>query len=119
MTNRSLNASDIKKIKQDERTVMAMARIYCRGHQHICEPGKLLCVDCKQTIEYANERTRRCPQKRKGTCDTCTIQCYKPAMREKIRAIMAYSGPRMMFHHPLMALQHLNRKKKRGQREYR
>ena len=31
----------------------------------------------------------------------------KPEMREKIRQVMRYSGPRMIFHHPIAALRHL------------
>ena len=30
-------------------------------------------------------------------------------MREKIRAVMRYSGPRMIFHHPFAAIRHLVR----------
>jgi hypothetical protein len=28
-------------------------------------------------------------------------------MREKIREVMRFSGPRMMFYHPVMAVRHL------------
>jgi hypothetical protein len=28
-------------------------------------------------------------------------------MREKIREVMRFSGPRMIFHHPIMAIRHL------------
>jgi hypothetical protein len=28
-------------------------------------------------------------------------------MRERIRQVMRYSGPRMIFHHPIAALRHL------------
>ncbi len=90
---------------------MAMARIYCRGHRHT--QGKDgVCDECRKVVEYSFERTRACPHEHKGTCDTCTIHCYKPEMRAAIRAIMAYSGPRMMFHHPIMAVEHLAKKRK-------
>ena len=28
-------------------------------------------------------------------------------MRKKIREVMRFSGPRMIFHHPVMAVRHL------------
>jgi hypothetical protein len=28
-------------------------------------------------------------------------------MREKIRAVMRYAGPRMLYHHPLLAFYHM------------
>lgn len=28
-------------------------------------------------------------------------------MREKIRVVMRFSGPRMIFHHPVMATKHV------------
>ncbi len=103
-----------RDLRKDERTLVAMARIYCHGHRHIADSSndEQLCHECFQVVEYALERTKRCPHEHKGTCDTCTIQCYKPAMRQRIREIMAYSGPRMMFHHPLMAVRHLAKKRR-------
>ena len=44
--------------------------------------------------------------KTKNFCSQCPCHCYKPAMREKIRAIMRYSGPRIMLYHPLVGSLH-------------
>ena len=47
---------------------------------------------------------------------------YKPDMREKIRAVMRFSGPRMIFYHPVAAIRHVvetKREKKRLERENR
>lgn len=47
---------------------------------------------------------------------------YKPDMREKIRAVMRFSGPRMIFYHPVAAIRHVvetKREKKRLKRENR
>lgn len=111
MPNCARDTTDANRIKRDEKTVMAMACMYCHGHRHIRKPGSPLCPDCTKVIEYAQERTRRCPQQHRGTCDTCTIQCYKPSMRAEIKSIMAYSGPRMLFKHPVMAIRHLLKKR--------
>jgi hypothetical protein len=50
----------------------------------------------------------RCPfGADKPTCANCTIHCYRAEMREQVREVMRYSGPRMMWRHPLLALAHL------------
>lgn len=46
---------------------------------------------------------------KKTTCKKCPVHCYSPDMREKIRAVMRYSGPRMIFLHPFAAIRHLAR----------
>lgn len=103
---------ELRRLKRDDDTVMAMAEIYCRGHRHIRAANERLCPECAETVGYAIARTHACPHQHKGTCDTCQIQCYKPDMRQRIRTIMAYSGPRMLFHHPIMAIRHLAKKRK-------
>lgn len=47
----------------------------------------------------------------KPTCKKCPIHCYKPDMREKMRAVMRWAGPRMMLYHPKEAIRHLIREK--------
>jgi hypothetical protein len=46
-------------------------------------------------------------QEGKPTCAQCPIHCYKPAMREQIRDVMRYAGPRMLRRHPILAIRHL------------
>lgn len=58
----------------------------------------------------------------KTFCANCRVHCYKPDMREKIRAVMRFSGPRMIFYHPVAAIHHVvetKREKKRLERENR
>ena len=43
----------------------------------------------------------------KTTCANCPAHCYKPEMREKIRKVMRYAGPRMIYRHPILALLHI------------
>jgi hypothetical protein len=53
-------------------------------------------------------RLAKCPfQENKSTCANCTVHCYKPDMRQRVRAVMRYAGPRMMWRHPILALTHL------------
>jgi hypothetical protein len=93
------------RMKRERKTVENMSNIYCRD-QHKPEGG--LCQECRELAEYARMRLRNCPfQENKTTCGNCPIHCYKPYMREKIRAVMRYAGPRMMRHHPLLAIGHM------------
>jgi len=93
------------RLLREEKTIAAMIALYCRAH-HATAKG--LCADCDVLLAYARERLRRCPyQERKATCAKCPIHCYKPAMREKVRAVMRYAGPRMLLRHPLLAVLHL------------
>lgn len=43
----------------------------------------------------------------KPTCVNCPTHCYKPDMREQIRVVMRYAGPRMLAKHPMLAILHL------------
>jgi hypothetical protein len=93
------------RLSREEKTLRAMVTIACRG-RHAAQ-GEL-CQGCEELLEYALDRLDRCPFKaKKPTCAECPIHCYRPSMREEIRAVMKYAGPRMMFRHPLLALAHL------------
>lgn len=43
----------------------------------------------------------------KTFCSACKVHCYKPEMREQIRTVMRWSGPRMLFVHPVLAIRHM------------
>jgi len=82
-----------------------MVHIYCNNHHH---PAKgELCGECTAFLEYAKMRLDKCPfQERKTTCGKCPIHCYKPDMKAKVKIVMRYSGPRMLLHHPVLAMHH-------------
>lgn len=91
--------------------------LYCRQQHH--PPGEL-CPECRELLAYANLRLTHCPfQENKTTCGNCPVHCYKPGLREKIRAVMRYAGPRLFWRHPLLALGHLldGRRKQPGPRK--
>lgn len=95
------------RIRREERTVRLMIGIYCRRHHRT---GHLtgLCPECEALAEYASARLARCPfGDRKTACRDCSVHCYRPDMRERIRRVMRYAGPRMILHHPLAAIRHL------------
>ncbi|HEY4760620.1 MAG TPA: nitrous oxide-stimulated promoter family protein [Thermoguttaceae bacterium] len=92
------------RLDRERRTIGAMIDIYCR-RQHGQAEG--LCAECRQLFDYAMLRIDKCPfQENKPTCAKCTVHCYKPQMREQVRKVMRYAGPRMMFFHPILTILH-------------
>jgi len=93
------------RIEREKRTVAAMVRIHCRG-RHGTRSG--LCPECAELLVYARARLDGCRfGEAKSTCGSCAIHCYRPDMRDRIREVMRYAGPRMMLRHPVMAVRHL------------
>lgn len=93
------------KREREKAIVSDMIALYCRK-QHKSK-GEL-CSDCRELNEYAMLRSDKCPfMETKTFCSNCKVHCYKPEMREKIRQVMVFSGPRMMFHHPVTAIRHV------------
>ena len=67
-----------------------------------------LCPQCQELLTYAHQRLERCKfGNDKPSCTRCPVHCYKPAMRQQIRQVMRYSGPRMLLHNPVLAIRHL------------
>lgn len=105
-----------QKRAEELKTVKTMIEIYC--HDIHGAAKRELCPQCQELLEYAAKRVKYCPRMAEKTfCSVCTTHCYAPARRESIRAIMRYSGPRMIWHSPLKAIRHLleERKYKREQ----
>ena len=101
------------KREREKETVSLMIAIYCRKKHG----GKTLCPDCAALDSYARQRSDKCPfMETKTFCSNCKVHCYKPDMREKIREVMRFSGPRMIFHHPVMAIRHVIESKKEKKR---
>jgi hypothetical protein len=89
------------------RTVEAMIRIYCRNHHGAAAE---LCDDCAGLLAYAKRRIDKCPFGiDKPACNHCTVHCYQPEMRDRIRIVMRHAGPRMLWRHPLLAVRHFVR----------
>ncbi len=94
------------RILRERKTVEAMIRLYC--HDRHGTRDQALCSECQALATYAGERLAKCPfQENKTVCAKCRVHCYKAQMRERIREVMRYAGPRMLRRHPVMALQHL------------
>ena len=96
------------KREKEKRVVDMMIRLYCRkkhgGHR---DKGGL-CEECRALRDYAALRADKCPfMETKTFCSNCRVHCYRPDMREKIRQVMRFAGPRMLLCHPVMALRHV------------
>lgn len=94
----------MSRIEREKKTVESMIRLYCRRK----EKNKSLCPACAGLLRYACNRLDHCPWgERKTTCKHCVIHCYAPEMRERMREVMRFAGPRMLFYSPFAALRHL------------
>lgn len=102
------------KREKEKETVSHMIALYCKKN-HKAKCG--LCPECAALNEYAQLRSDKCPfMETKTFCSNCKVHCYKPEMREKIRQVMRFSGPRMIFTHPVMAVSHIIESKKEKRR---
>ena len=105
---------DVAVKREREKVIVSrMIALYCRKNHG----GKTLCPDCAALDAYARQRSDKCPFMETNTfCSNCRVHCYQPEMREKIRAVMRFSGPRMLLHHPVMALRHVIESRREKQR---
>ncbi|PWC20694.1 nitrous oxide-stimulated promoter family protein [Brenneria roseae subsp. roseae] len=92
-----------KHRQREIRTVGLMIELYEKHHPEIDSKDKY-----KRLFDYAINRLERCYfGEEKPACKHCPIHCYQPARREEIKAIMRWSGPRMLLRHPILAIRHL------------
>ena len=113
-----------EKRQHEQQIIGLMVRVYCRGKHKkgTCQKNEHgLCEECQNLLDYAMVRTQKCPfMATKTFCSACKVHCYTPAMREKVREVMQYAGPRMMLYHPIIAWKHCfvtlreNYKKRKG-----
>jgi hypothetical protein len=99
--------TDKRHVRRDreQQTMDAMMRMYC-AHHHRTAKG--LCASCAELSEYARRRLDRCVfGDAKPTCANCVVHCYNAEMRERMRVMMRWAGPRMMLRHPVLAIRHL------------
>lgn len=106
----------LNKIEQEKYIVDQMILLYCKKNHK----SKTLCPACEELSTYCHKRLSLCPFKEKKTfCSNCPIHCYDRIHKDKIREVMRFSGPRMLFYHPVLAIKHLieTKREKRGKKK--
>ena len=94
------------RIEEEKKVVKQMIFLYCLKK----EGNASLCPTCHESLTYARERLDHCKfGNDKPTCKKCPVHCYRPDMRKRIKMIMRWSGPKMLFYHPVSAVKHLLR----------
>ena len=91
-------------MKKDDRgfsLVRLMIDKYYEKHKdELCEKEDLLA--------YVEKRLILCPHgDDKPFCASCKIHCYDEIHRARIKKVMKYMGPRMIFYAPLQSIRHL------------
>ncbi len=93
-----------RRIARELETVRTMIGMYCDDHH---EPSVQLCDDCEELYQYVEKRVSNCPfGKDKPTCAKCSVHCFRKTMRERIRQVMRYAGPKMALSHPVLSVFH-------------
>ncbi|MGA8942702.1 MAG: nitrous oxide-stimulated promoter family protein [Thermoactinomyces sp.] len=104
--------SDIKLndgpvIRDEKETVSKMIALYCRKKHHRDE----LCEECADLQKYCLKRLSICRfGEEKSACSNCSVHCYHPKYREKIKRVMRFSGMWMLLYHPIYSIKHLIKK---------
>jgi len=93
------------RLARELHTVGTMVAMYCHDVHGRENP---LCDECTALVTYATRRIDRCIfGDDKPTCANCKVHCYNRTMREDVRTVMRYAGPRMIRRHPMLAIMHV------------
>ena len=94
------------RVLKEKKIVQFMIEIYCyKKHE---QKKNELCDDCKELLDYAHKRLTYCKfGDKKTSCSKCPIHCYKKDMKEKIKEVMRFSGPRLIIYKPYEFIRHI------------
>ena len=86
-----------KKRDREKKVITEMVKLYCKkNHKN------------RDVLNYSLNRIDNCKyMETKTFCSNCKAPCYSPKMKEKVKQIMKFSGPRILFHHPLLVISHM------------
>lgn len=94
-----------KKAGRELKTLEAMIKLYCKGNHRAKE---IPCFRCRDLYNYAGGRIVNCKLGvQKTTCIQCSVHCFKADFRDRIKTVMRYSGPKMIYKHPILAIYHI------------
>lgn len=112
---------------REKQLFTVMASLFCRAEKHEAthtladlkaDPDiarwiqrsprlrrRKVCADCLSLIAESFRHTARCPHTAYKTfCHLCPTPCYAPREREAMIPVMRQAGPRLLLHHPILAL---------------
>ena len=93
------------RVEREKKTIKLMIEIFCRKNHGT--KGSL-CEECSELLEYADKRLTLCKfGDDKSTCSRCKVHCYKRDMKEKIKKVMKFSGPRLLIYNPIELIRHM------------
>ena len=124
MQERFADKMSDEKARHDTRLLGDFCALYCRGRHAgrarspLASPGAdlgvygavapVVCDECADLLRYAEQRRALCPKDPKPFCSQCETHCYRPEMRDRMRDVMRYSGPRSILHgHAIDGVRHL------------
>ena len=95
----------MSKIEKEKKTMALMMKIYCKKkHKH----KDCLCEECQELLDYAHKRLDNCRHgEHKSFCAHCKTQCYKKDMKARVKEVMKFSGPRLIFYCPGQVIKHM------------
>lgn len=94
----------MSRISKEKEVIHKMISVYCKKKHK----NKELCSECQALQTYAFKRIELCRYKEsKKFCNRCSTPCYAKKQKEQIRKVMRFSGPRMLFYHPITVIKHL------------
>jgi hypothetical protein len=85
--------------------VQTMINMYCQANHG---SKGTLCRECESLSAYAEKRLLSCMfGEIKPVCKECPVHCYSPQMRQQMKLVMRWAGPRMIFRRPIFAITHM------------
>lgn len=96
----------LNRIDKEKEIITLMIKLYCKK-KHGSSNGEL-CNECRELEEYAYKRLTYCKfGNEKSSCKKCPIHCYKKDMKEKVKEVMRFSGPRILIYNPKEYIRHI------------
>ncbi|HJF20402.1 MAG TPA: nitrous oxide-stimulated promoter family protein [Enterococcus columbae] len=90
-------------ITEEKALIQIMIQLYYQKH-----PTET--IGYQEMLDYALQRLSLCRfGEQKTTRKKCPVHCYQKNYREQMKKIMRYSGPHMLYRHPLYSIKHYYR----------
>ena len=94
------------RVEREKRVIKLMIELYC--HKKPQHKSHGLCDECQELLTYAHKRLSFCKfGDEKTTCQKCPIHCYKKDMKQKVKDVMRFSGPRVLIYSPIEFFRHM------------